>query len=97
MLKIIQDEKIDEEIIKMHTPISKLLCIIALSCTTPLYAKSNDQNQTSCQEVKFQDISYWRFGHLHSCGAVGSERTKQSTTDAFHPYVGTWHIAPHGL
>jgi hypothetical protein len=31
MLKIIQDEKIDEEIIKMHTPISKLLCIIALS------------------------------------------------------------------
>ena len=47
MLKIIQDEKIDKEIIKMHTSISKLLCIITLFCTTPLYAKSNDENQTA--------------------------------------------------
>ena len=75
MLKIIQDEKIDEEIIKMHTPISKLFCIIALSCTTPLYAKSNDQNQTSCQEVKFQDTAQAWAGHYYLQGVmeVGSE------------------------
>ena len=70
MLKIMQDEKINEEIIKMHTSISKLLCIIALSCTTPLYAKSNDQNQTSCQEVKFQDTAQAWAGHYYLNGVM---------------------------
>ena len=75
MLTIMQDEKIDEEIIKMHTSISKLLCIIALSCTMPLYAKSNDENQTSCQEVKFQDADQVWAGHYYLQGVmeVGSE------------------------
>ena len=75
MLKIKQDEKIDEEIIKMHTPISKLLCIIALSFATPLYAKSNDENQTSCQEVKFLDSAQAWAGHYYLQGVmeVGSE------------------------
>lgn len=75
MLKIKQDEKIDEEIIKMHTPISKLLCMITLSCTTPLYANSNTENQTSCQEVKFLDSAQAWAGHyyLHGVMEVGSE------------------------
>ena len=75
MLKIMQNEKRDEVMIKMHTPISKLLCVIALSCTTPLYAKSNDENQTSCQEVKFQDTAQAWAGHYYLQGVmeVGSE------------------------
>ncbi|AYA70281.1 hypothetical protein CDG62_04980 [Acinetobacter sp. WCHA55] len=59
----------------MHTPISKLLCMITLSCTTPLYANSNTENQTSCQEVKFLDSAQAWAGHyyLHGVMEVGSE------------------------
>ncbi len=80
----------------MHTPISKLLCIIALSCTTPLYAKSNDQNQTSCQEVKFQDVAQVWAGHYYLNGVMeaGSELLLEPMVEKWqlHWFKGTAKI-----
>lgn len=55
----------------MYQPISKIVCVLALCCTTPLYA--NDA--TDCKEVKFQATDQAWTGHYYLQGVmeVGSE------------------------
>ena len=55
----------------MYQPISKIVCVLALCCTTPLYA--NDA--TDCKEVKFQATDQAWTGHYYLQGImeVGSE------------------------
>lgn len=55
----------------MYQPISKIVCVLALCCTTSLYA--NDA--TDCKEVKFQETDQAWTGHYYLQGVmeVGSE------------------------
>lgn len=55
----------------MYQPISKIVCVLALCCTTSLYA--NDA--TDCKEVKFQATDQAWTGHYYLQGVmeVGSE------------------------
>jgi hypothetical protein len=55
----------------MYQPISKIVCVLALCCTTPLYA--NDA--TDCKEVKFQatDQAWTGQYYLQGVMEVGSE------------------------
>lgn len=55
----------------MYQPISKIVCVLALCSTTPLYA--NDA--TDCKEVKFQATDQAWTGHYYLQGVmeVGSE------------------------
>ena len=55
----------------MYQPIPKIVCVLALCCTTPLYA--NDA--TDCKEVKFQATDQAWTGHYYLQGVmeVGSE------------------------
>ena len=71
MLKIIEYKRTDQGIIKMYQPISKIVCVLALCCTTPLYA--NDE--TICKEVNFQSKDQTWAGHYYLQGVmeVGSE------------------------
>ena len=55
----------------MYQPISKIVCVLALCCTTPLYAN----HATDCKEVKFQATDQAWTGHYYLQGVmeVGSE------------------------
>lgn len=76
MLKIIEYKITDQGIIKMYQAISKIACVLALCCTTPLYA--NDE--TTCKEVKFQSTDQTWAGHYYLQGVmeVGSELLLES-------------------